>query len=222
MASKKTAGRVKVALAFLLLFCPAFLLVLISTRSCEHKFKQLPDYGKVQEYSFVDSKGKKRSSKEFRGEIVLVTTIQPTCPNNCSISLSNLKLQIFQLINGREGMRMISFVTDDEGNPVEDLSATEQMLYDEVLDYDPKYWILAKGDPEQVYDIRRDNHSLLEDLKKEGIGSGSYDELMLLLDKENHLRMIRQGNEEGQIRQMKQHMALLKKEYDLKKYDETH
>lgn len=222
MASKKTAGRVKVVLAFLLLFCPAFLLILISTRSCEHKFEKLPDYGKIEAYSFIDATGKKRSSTEFRNDIVLITTLQATCPNDCSISLSNLKLQIFQLINGRKGMKIISFVTDAEGNPVDDLTATQQMLQDEVLNYDPKYWILAKGDAKKIYDIRKGNHSLLEDLKKEGIDGGDYTSLLLLIDRSNHLRMIRQGNSEGQIRQMKQLMALLKKEYDLKEYEETH
>ncbi|NRA11519.1 MAG: hypothetical protein HRT57_06165, partial [Crocinitomicaceae bacterium] len=84
MASKKTAGRLKVALSFVLLFGPAFLLVLISTRSCTHKFKQLPDLGEVAEYTFTDIDGKKRSFKDFEGEIVLATTLQVSCPNNCA------------------------------------------------------------------------------------------------------------------------------------------
>ena len=39
-------------------------------------------------------------------------------------------------------------------------------------------------------------------------------ELMLLLDKKNHLRMALSGTTEGMIRRMKQHIALLQKEYD--------
>ena len=131
MARNKTAGRRrKVGFAFLLMFAPAFLLIFISNRSCTHKFEELPDYGKVAEYTFIDAKGKKRSSKEFKGEIILITTIQPTCPNDCAVSLSNLKLQIYKILRGKEGIRIISFVTDENGEPLEDLSATQKMLED--------------------------------------------------------------------------------------------
>ena len=37
---------------------------------------------------------------------------------------------------------------------------------------------------------------------------------MLLLDKKNHLRMALSGNQEGMIRRMKEHLALLQKQYD--------
>jgi len=223
MARKRTAGRgLRVGFALLLIFAPAFLLILIASRSCEHRFKKLPDFGEVHKYSFTDINGKERSWKEFQGEIVLVTTLQPTCPNDCAVSLSNLKLQIFKMLRGKEGIRIISFVTDEEGNPVDDLTATHKMLQDEVLGYDPKIWILAKGDPQKIYDIRKGNRKLLDEMEKEGMGKEGYQSLMLLLDRENRLRMIRSGKEEGMVRQMKQHLALLKKEYDLKEYNETH
>lgn len=223
MARKKTAGRRrKVGFAFLLMFAPAFLLIFISTRQCTHRFEELPDYGKVNEYTFVDANGETRSSKDFEGEIVLITTIQPTCPNKCAVSLSNLKLQIYKILRGKRGIRIISFVTDEDGKPLDDLSATQQMLEDEVLGYDPDIWILAKGDPRDVYDIQKGDRKLLEEMKKEGLGENGYQSLMLLLDRGNHLRMIRSGNQEGMIRQMKQHIALLKKEYDLDEYESKH
>lgn len=222
MASKKTAGRVKVGIAMFLLFGPAFILIFISMRSCEHKFKELPDFGEVNNFEFTDAKGKKRSASEFKGEIILITTIQATCPNNCAISLSNVRLQIFSMLRGKKGIRIISFVTDENGVPMDDLHTVEQMLRDEVNGYDPNLWILAKGDPKQVYDLKKGNRSLLKEMETEGMNQQNFYELMLLIDKESHLRMIRSGKQEGMVRQMKQHIALLKKEYDLKKYDETH
>lgn len=223
MARNKTAGRRrKVGLAFLLMFAPAFLLIFISTRSCTHQFEKLPDYGKVSEYTFIDAKGKRRSSKEFKGEIILITTIQPTCPNNCAVALGFLKLHIYKILAGKKGIRMISFVTDENGNPSDELYATQKMLEDEVLNYDPNIWILAKGNPKDIYDIERGDRKLIEEIEKEGMTEYGYKSMMLLLDRDNHLRMIRSGKQEGMIRQMKQHIALLKKEYDLKEYDETH
>ena len=58
MAVKSTAGRTKRALAFLILFGPAFILVFIATRGCNHKFKELADYGKAVNYTFTDAEGK--------------------------------------------------------------------------------------------------------------------------------------------------------------------
>ena len=37
---------------------------------------------------------------------------------------------------------------------------------------------------------------------------------MLIVDKKNQLRLIRRGSEEGMIRDYKQHVALLQKQYD--------
>jgi hypothetical protein len=68
MASKYSAGLTKVVVT-LLLIGPAFLLVFISSRGCEHKFKELDDYGKVINYSFEDGDGKHFTSKDFKNEV---------------------------------------------------------------------------------------------------------------------------------------------------------
>ena len=45
-------------------------------------------------------------------------------------------------------------------------------------------------------------------------GGHAFQELMLLLDKKNNLRMVYRGNSEGLVRKMSESIALLKKEYD--------
>lgn len=217
MAKKKIAGRLKVTLAFVLLFGPASLLILISTRSCSHKFKELPDLGEVAEYSFTDINGKKRTSEDFKDKIVLITTLQVSCPNNCAISLINLNLQVFQLAKNfdDEGIKIISFITDENGKPVDDLKYVQQMLNDRVQDYDPDLWILASGDPTEIYNLKHEDKRLLDESGDQYFAGKSYLEMMLLVDKTNHLRMILSGNSEGMIRKMKQHIALLQKQYDI-------
>jgi hypothetical protein len=49
---------------------------------------------------------------------------------------------------------------------------------------------------------------------KQYFGGEAFQELMLLVDKRNHLRMVLKGNSEGMIRKMKEHIALLDKQYD--------
>lgn len=218
MASKKTAGLSKVVVT-LLLIGPASLLIFMSTRGCEHKFKELDDYGKLVNYTFEDAEGKKHTSKEFEGETVLITTLQTTCPDTCAISAWHLDDIIYQHIRMNKKklkkVRIISFVTDCNGNPVNDLSVIESSLKDHVVEYDPSIWMLAKGDPRKIYDISHNGHNLLQKGKKY-FGGQAYTELMLLIDRDNHLRMVDRGKAEGEIRRMNQHIALLLKEYAIK------
>ncbi len=218
MANKNTAGRRKVAFAFLLLFGPAFLLIFISTRGCEHKFKTLDDYGKATNYSFVDARGKKFTAADFKGNVVIITTIQEKCPTDCAVSFWHLDQSIYQHIrkNNRKKLKqvkLISFATDGKGNSIKDLSAINQSLMDNVEGYDPDIWVLATGDVQSIYDFEHNNEKLLK-TGPQYYGGHAFQELMLLLDKQNHLRMVLSGKTEGMIRRMKEHIALLQKQYD--------
>ena len=217
MAVKGTAGRTKRILAFLILFGPAFILVFISTRGCNHKFKQLADYGAAVNYEFKDATGKAYVAKDFKNQIVLVTTLQESCPDSCAVSFWHLNHLIYQYVRKYKkkfgSVRIISFVTDGEGNPVKDLSSVNDMLVDQVEGYDPEIWYLASGDPEKVFDFEHNGEKLLKK-GDEFFGGHAYQELMLLLDRDNHLRMVLSGKSEGMIRRMKEHVALLQKQYD--------
>lgn len=239
MASKNTAGRMKAILAMMLLFGPAILLIIISTRGCEHKFKRLEDFGKGQNYAFTDANGKKYTQNSFKDNIVVVINIQETCPDSCGVSLWNFDRLVYQDIAKRKkekgGVKIIAFATDIHGNPIDDLSDLQLMLKSEVVEYDPSVWILAKGNARNVFSIVEnvsveklakwltDKEMKIEKGDKdinlltkgdEYYGGESFQELMLLFDKKNHLRMVLNGRSEGMVRKMKEHVAILKKEYD--------
>ncbi len=107
----------------------------------------------------------------------------------------------------RKRIRILSLVTDGYGNPSDQLSETEAILKNMVPNYDPTIWILAQGDAKSIYDIKHNGAQLIQD----GI---QFQELMLLMDKKQCLRMVLSGKREGHIRRMEQSMALLQKEYD--------
>ena len=218
MAKKTKAGRMKVVLATALLFAPALLLILISTRGCEHKFKVLDDYGKIAEYSFTDARGKKYTSSDFKDKIVLITTLQPSCPGKCEISFWHLKKHIYETVYTNKkklgDVRIISFVTDGEGNPVDDVSQVASMVKDQVKDYNPDIWIIASGSSKKLYDIEHNKQNLLKVGEEDFGGENGFQKLMLLVDKNNHLRMALSGENEGMVRRMKEHVALLMKQYD--------
>ena len=216
MSEKKTAGIKQRLLVLILLFGPAFILVLIGTSKCSHSFKKLDDFGAGHNYSFVDAYGKEYSYKDFDNEVVLISTIQPSCPDDCAISLWHLDQLVYQKMRKdprKGGVRIISFVTDGEGNPMTDLSSVDQMLKDRIEDYNPDTWILASGEPKKVFDFERNNEKLLRE-GDEFYGNQAFQELLLLMDRNNHLRMVLSGTTEGMIRRMNQHVALLQKEYD--------
>jgi hypothetical protein len=221
MANSSTkAGPLRTVFALLLLFGPALLLVLISTRGCEHKFKQLDDYGAIASYSFTDASGKKYTEKSFRGKIVIFTTLQPTCPDSCAVSTWQLDQQLYQHIRKNPKklghVKIVSFVTDGKGNPSSNLKDVAFTLEDQVQEYDPSIWILADGDAKKIYDMKHNGASLLQK-GPQYFGGEAYQELMLLVDKRNHLRMVLNGKTETMVRTMKQHLALLQKQYDLEK-----
>lgn len=219
MAKENKAGRMKVLGAFLLLFGPAVLLIFISTRGCEHKFKELDDYGVVESFQFKTADGKTHNSSELEDKVLLVNTIQQTCPHDCAISQWHFDQMIFQKMrknkSEKNAVRIISFVTDQEGNPIDDIASVQNMLKEEVEDYDPEIWMVVSGDVESLYDRENNGESLLKE-GDEFYGGKAYTELILLIDRDSHLRMVHPGKMEGHVRRLYQHVALLLKEYDKK------
>jgi cytochrome oxidase Cu insertion factor (SCO1/SenC/PrrC family) len=218
MTSGGKKNKLKAILSLLLIFGPASFLIFIGTRGCDHKFEKLGDYGPASKYSFTDVNGKKRSFSEFDNSIVLISTIQESCPDTCSISLWHVDQILYQHIRKNKSKKLkqvkfISFVTDGIGNPVKDLKYMSSILKERVEGYDPELWILASGDVKSVYNFTNNGKSLLEK-GKQYFGGEYFQEILLLIDKNNHLRMALRGNQEGMVRTMKEHLALLQKQYD--------
>lgn len=214
MTGKKTAGRMRGKFIILLLFAPAILLF-VTSRGCKMKFHTLEDFGKVNNYSFVDVDGNRYTQDDFKDQVILFTNIQENCVDTCSINLFTFEKVIYQDIRSKKSLKhvkIISFVNDIDGNPVKDLQPTMDMMKDKVHNFDPKKWMLVSGDAKVVYDIKSNGESLLQ-TGDQYFGGNAFQELMLLVDKDNHLRMVLRGNMEGMFRRMKECIALLQKEY---------
>jgi cytochrome oxidase Cu insertion factor (SCO1/SenC/PrrC family) len=205
-------------LGFLLVFGPATFLVFIATRGCSHHFKNLDVLATLPEYEFIDAYGKQRTSKEFQDEVVLITTLQKSCPYECAVSFWHINQILYQHIRKNshkqlKKVRIISFVTDGKGNPVSNIRDLQETLSSQVEGYQPDLWILAQGDAKKMYDLSRNGQNLLQE-GKPYYGGQAFQELILLVDKQNQLRMVLKGNQEGLVRRMKESLALLLKQYD--------
>ena len=209
---------------FVLVFGPACFLILISLNKCEHKFEQLPTYGKLPDFEFSTSSGKKINSGTQEGKITIYSTIQIGCPEDCAIDLLKFNLMLYQHYRKYQKkmghIKFISIATDNEGNPVDNIEELEFMLSDIVEDYDSSIWTIVTGDPKQIYNIENNDINLLEIRDDSSYALKPYLEMLLIVDKLNNVRLARRGNKEGYIRDFKEHVALLQKQYDKEAYNE--
>ncbi|MDX1652890.1 MAG: SCO family protein [Brumimicrobium sp.] len=222
MAEKRSkAGLLKPLLLVVLVFGPALFLILISLNKCEHKFQTLPEYGNIGEYRFVNSDGEEITHKTQEGKITLFTTIQTSCPEKCAINLAKFNLLLYQDYRKNQKnlghVKFVSILTDENGNPVDNLDEILFTMKDIVEGFDPDIWNIVTGDPKQVYDIESNEINLYEQRSDSAFANKPFLETLLIVDKQNTLRLVRRGDQEGLIRDFKQHVALLQKQYDKEK-----
>ena len=220
-APSRSKGRSILALT--LVFGPALFLIFMATRGCDHRFKKLADYGLVQTPTFTvyNHLGKQQKNlKDYQNQVVLINTLQTTCPYDCGLAFFSLTQKIYKDLrtNKRKKLkqvRMLSIVVDSLGNPVseKELLDIQDMLRSTVEGYDPELWQLVIADPKDFFNHKNNGVDLIVRDKKY-FGGVSYNELIMLLDKKNHLRMVLNGHTEGMIRTMKEHLGLLMKQYD--------
>jgi len=185
---------------------------------CEHNFQELPIYSEMPQYEFIGADGKVINNKTQEGKITLFTTLQTSCPQNCAIDIFKFNLSIYQDYRKNQKslghVKIISIVTDREGNPVDNLDEILFTMNDMIEGYDSSIWNLATGDPKQIYDIENNGVNLYSTVSDSAFAGKSFLETMLIVDKQNQLRLVRRGNQEGLIRDFKQHVSLLDKQYD--------
>ena len=84
-----TRSKKRSILALSLVFGPALFLIFIATRGCDHRFKQLADYGlvKAPTFSVYNHKGKQQLSlRDNQNQVVIITTLQK--PSRTDVDMS--------------------------------------------------------------------------------------------------------------------------------------
>ncbi|RFC55626.1 hypothetical protein DXU93_01455 [Brumimicrobium aurantiacum] len=199
-------------------FGPAAILILITMGKCEHNFTTLPIYSDMPEYEFIGADGKVINNATQEGKITLFTTLQTSCPQECAIDLFQFNLGLYQDYRKNQKslshVEIVSVVTDEKGNPVDNIDELLFTMNDMIEGYDSTIWNLVTGDPKQIYDIENNGINLYTVESDSAFAGKSYLETMLIVDKQNRLRLVRRGHKEGLIRDYKQHVALLQKQYD--------
>jgi cytochrome oxidase Cu insertion factor (SCO1/SenC/PrrC family) len=220
----KKAGRSSVWILALLLFGPA-LIIIVFSKGCTNHFQKLDSYGNIGTFELTTFEGEKITEQDLKGHITIFTTIQNTCPDSCGIDLWFIKEQLFKRIytNAKKmkNVRIISVVTDLEGNGVPIDEVLMMRLKDVVKDYDSKYWKIVEGNPKDVYDFTHNDINVYEQTDEQFLGGRMFLESLLLIDEDGDLRFVRYGKSESMVRDFHDGFTLLKKEYDDRRRQEA-
>lgn len=184
---------------------------------CNNQYEELPHFGQMPQYEFTGANGQIVNNASQKEKLTIFTTIQTSCPQECAIELFRFNMLVFQFYKKNQKqlkyVDIVSVVTDEKGNPVDDLDGILFTLNDMVQGYDSTIWNVVTGDPKQIYDVENNGVNLYTTESDSSFADKLYLEILLLVDQNNELRFVRRGNTEGLIRDFEQHVSLLQKQY---------
>lgn len=210
----------RVGLFFLIFGVPLLFLVILSRG--ENIPKKLKYYAnkvtdnpvtKVNDFKLFDKDSNVITLNNFKGKTLIVNVLIPSCPNYCTVMQSELDRVIYKdKITKETRLRdyvMMSHLIDTLGNNV-DLAS----FIKEQKEIDPSKWLMVKGDSRSLYDYNINGQNLLNnEAKTLAVGGKVFHEMILLIDNNQYLRGIYQGDEPMEIRRLSQELNVLEREY---------
>lgn len=219
--AKNKPSLIKKLKLIIILALPA-LVIIIGFRlnnNTKHKFIKLDVLGEIPAFNATTIDGRKLTNSSFKDTTVIYTTLQMSCPKECGVNLWFMQQHVFKFVRGHRlefpNVKIVSFVEGFDGKLAthQDLLDMQQILRDNVQDYDPKYWMVVSGDASQVYNITKEGQNLKDVDGEEFVNGKAYNSTLLLADENNQLRMMMRGDREGTVRTMGQYLQLLLNEH---------
>ncbi len=151
-------------------------------------------------------------------KIIILSTIQNECPgiDDCGIGITLFDMIMFEEIvknqDNYHNVKVISILTDEDGNPVDSVSSK---LKEYMSEFDSNSWWLTTGNPLPFYsfDYYGDifyNHKADNNVGE--IGDKAYTNSLVLIDAEGHVRGVSGAKSDTDIRNFFDMLKLLKKE----------
>lgn len=206
-------------LLFLLTF-PSVLYVFLSTG--ETHFIRLPYFGNkelsvdgkdtiyhsIPAFSLVNQDGDTITEKYYDSTIYVADYFFTTCKTICPKMTTEL-LRVQEKFAYTKGMvKILSHTVDPEHDSVPELKA-----YSEMVHADTKVWNFVTGDKKHLYELARKGY-LLNALEGDG-GPNDFihSELLVLVDKEKHIRGIYDGTNIKEVNELLDDIRVLIAEY---------
>lgn len=201
-----------------------FILFIFFSCSGEEKKKLLPYFGprevnpsdekdtvyhSVPEFGFLNQDRKFITQKDFENKIYISNFFFTSCPSICPKMMTELKR--FRKITDEKGwdILMISHTVDPKRDSVETLKR-----YAEKNAIATEKWHLVTGDKEVIYDLGMEGYFLSAGEDAGADGGFLHSEIVVLVDKEKHIRGLYTGTETKEIDRMIADIELLLKEYE--------
>ena len=216
----KNAKKYVILICMLLLIPLSFLLFF---SKMDHNFTTLPYYGKEGEipaedavkmdssafykippFELTDENGNAFHSDSLKGDVWIAAFYTTSSPYISKITKRLLGLN-FEY-NDQSDIKLVVFSTEPAFDRPEILKS-----YLEEVKSDPGKWKFLTGEEKQVADVIQ-NGFLIDDYKNTST--------LWLVDNHGHLRGKFNGNSEEEVKDATEAIALLKKEIDVKAYEE--
>lgn len=229
-------GLKRLGLIILVLFGPG-LLIYILAKTLTNKFIELPYIGehtyvingdktdtvyyKVPDFEFKSIEGKTINSESTKGQFLIFTTIQNSCPDTCGLYFFHLDELFYQKLKKNRdnyfNVKIISILTDENGNPLQ--KASEKLVEAlSTIERDSDIWEVVTGDIDPIYGFKF-NDQTFKDLPSTAsnyeIGTKAFVNSLLLVDRAKHIRGFTGAKRDSDIRNFFDLLKILKKlEFD--------
>lgn len=215
--SKKTTQRIVIFTGILVV--PVFFILLFSKAT--PKYSTIPYFGEhiieegdttfytVPSFTFNTMNGQV-DEKDFEGKYLIVSFLYKTCPHDCNLPFEQFKYFLYNDLAKNKSkfadVHILSHVIGANPNELEELY--------KYLEIDKNRWTLATGDDNSIYNVNllKQNPWTTAD-PNNGFEKGAYG-LILLLDKQRHIRGVYQCNRTSEFDRLEDELVLVKREDD--------
>ena len=198
---------------------PVFFIVLFSLG--KPSYTEVPYFGEhqingtdttfytVNSFEFFDENDQKISQADFKDQYLIVSILYKTCPFDCPMPYEQFKFFLLDELKRKSkfsDVKFLSHVVDAQSSDLGDLYKALEITKDDML--------LVTGEQNAIYDVNLllKNPWQVAD-ENNGYAKGAYG-LILLLDKQHHIRGVYQANQTSEIKRVENELVLIKREED--------
>lgn len=194
-----------------------FATILLLVSSCEQKPLPILNrseevngekiYGKIRDFSFINQDSTVVTNKSFEGKAYVSNYFFTYCPSICP-PVSREMIRIYEHFEEDDRVQLLSHTLDTQNDTIPELKK-----YANDLEVTAPRWNFVTGNDDEIYSIAYDYFtSALKD--PSAPGGFDHDDLLVLVDKNRHIRAICHGMDPKAVDKfIKDIELLLKTEY---------
>jgi len=178
--------------------------------------RTIPDFGKVklpvlsyvQPFAFTDQDGRTVTEADIKGKVYVTEYFFTTCGSICPIMNNNMR-GIYDMYKDEEGFLIVSHTCDPETDNPQRLKQ-----YADSLQVNTNRWWFLTGRKDSLYNMARNSYLLddpdnnLQSIEEQFL----HTQYFALVDKNGRVRKIYDGLKKDELKQLKEHIAVLLEE----------